>query len=68
MILVLIKSGITRDKTVDEKLSYISNDDKQCNPLSRSKLLVETFGNCSGYHDKLQSKKTLNYTGTQSFF
>ena len=34
-------SGILRDKTMDDKLIFIPNDDKQNYPYFRLKLLVE---------------------------
>ena len=37
---ILSQSGILMDKTVDKKLMYIPNDNKQNNPLSRLEFLV----------------------------
>ena len=35
--------GISRDKTMTDKLMYIPNDDTQNYPFCRLKLVVETF-------------------------
>ena len=36
-------TGIVRDKTMDDKLMYIYNDDTQNYPFCRFQLVVETF-------------------------
>ncbi len=37
-------AGILRDKTIIEKMTYISNSDKQNYTLFRFKLMVDKFG------------------------
>ena len=37
-------TGILRDKTMDDKLMYIHNDDKQNQPFCILRLLVQKFG------------------------
>ena len=44
LLQLLDQSKIYRDKTVANKLMYISNDDTQNYPFCRLKLVVETFG------------------------
>ena len=39
----MIVLGILRDKTMDDKLIYFPNDDKQNDSFSGSKSLVEMF-------------------------
>ena len=43
-IMAYQESGVKRDKTMADKLMYISNDDTQNYPFSRLQLVVEMFG------------------------
>ena len=43
-LITLSRSGILRDKTMDDEFIYIPNDDKQNYPSCRLKLIVEQFG------------------------
>ena len=52
----LIKAGILIDKTMDDKLKYLPNHDKQNYPL---KLLVEQFGFQLNNQNSTKGYKTL---------
>ena len=48
---------VLRDKTIDDKLMYISNNDKQNYLFCRLQSLVETFGHYLSRNNQTQMKK-----------
>ena len=46
LIIQIIFSGTLRDKTMEDKLKYITNDNKQNYPLCKLKLLLEMYTLC----------------------
>ena len=72
--ILLLSSGILGDKTIEDKLIYLSNDDTQNQPFCRLQLRDSSFGYCFFFNQSiLIIKKPLDrydspYQGSFSYF